>query len=125
MLSQVASGRHHAVGRSDEATKAREQRISRTRVSAPKLDANGAVVGTLVAAICRENGDAWIDSTWLFVGLVRVHHGSLLNARKPEIKPAMKLGRSSLWRNFWSDVSAAVSVVLHYSQVSRITVWVE
>jgi hypothetical protein len=50
-LSQVARGRHQAVGRIDEATKDREQRIRRMRVSAPKVDARGVVAGTLVAAI--------------------------------------------------------------------------
>ena len=50
-LSHVARGRHHAVGRREDARRAREDRMSRTRVSAPRIDANGVVVGIPVAAI--------------------------------------------------------------------------
>jgi hypothetical protein len=44
-----------------------------------------------------------MDNTWLFVVLVRVHQGALLSARKPATRPAIKLGRSILWKNFWSE----------------------
>jgi len=50
-LSHVARGRHQAVRRMDEATKDREHRIRRMRVSAPKVEARGVVGGRLVAAI--------------------------------------------------------------------------
>jgi len=50
-LSHVARGRHQAIGRIDEATKDREHRIRRMRVSAPKADARGVVAGMPVAAI--------------------------------------------------------------------------
>jgi hypothetical protein len=44
-----------------------------------------------------------MESTWLFVGLVRVHQGALLRARKPATRPAMKVGRSILWSSFWFE----------------------
>ena len=47
----MARGRHQAVGRTDDATKDREDRIRRMRVSAPNVDARGVVAGMLVAAI--------------------------------------------------------------------------
>jgi len=73
-----------------------EDRMRRMRVSAPSIEASGMVVGIPVAEIRRENGETWIVNTWLFVGLVRVHQGSLLRARKPATSPAMKIGRSIL-----------------------------
>ena len=50
-LSQVARGRHQMVGRSEVVARAREDRMSRTRVSAPSMDATGVVAGIPVAAI--------------------------------------------------------------------------
>jgi hypothetical protein len=49
--SHVARGCHQAVGRIDEATKDREHKIRRTRLSAPRIDARRVVGGMLVAAI--------------------------------------------------------------------------
>jgi len=50
-LSHVARGRHQTVGRSEVVTRAREDRMSRVRVSAPSMDASGVVAGIPVAAI--------------------------------------------------------------------------
>ena len=50
-LSHVVRGRHQAVGRRDDAIRAREHRIRRMRVNAPKIDAKGEVAGMPVAAI--------------------------------------------------------------------------
>jgi len=50
---------------------------------------------------------------WLFVGLVRVHQGSLPRARKPATSPAIKVGRSILWSSFWFEFWPEVSVVFH------------
>ncbi len=114
-LNQLTSGRHHAVGRREEATRESEQRIRRTRVSVPRNRAGGKVTGIPVANICRENGETCIDKTWGFVGLESVHQGPLLKARNPATTPAMKLGRSILCNIFWSKFCSVFSVVLHCS----------
>jgi hypothetical protein len=49
----------------------------------------------------------------LFVGLVRLHQGALLRARKPAMSPAMKVGRSIFWSSFWFEFWDEVSVVFH------------
>ena len=52
-LTHVAMGRHHAVTRKDDPIKVIEDRMRRTRDTAPIIDAIGIVVGILVALIWR------------------------------------------------------------------------